>query len=60
MSAIKSFRAKIQTDFSDSDVENFDDCDPKRSTFSNADQIDTDTRAIETGMYSLIDRGCKK
>ena len=42
MSSIKSFRAKIQDDFSDSDVENFDDCDSKRSTISNCGQSDKD------------------
>ena len=53
-SATKSFRAKIQTDFSDSDVDNFDDFDSKTSVISNAGQIDTDTKAIETGIVILI------
>ena len=43
ISSFKSFRAKIQDDFSDSDCENFDDCDSKRSTNSNAGQIDEKT-----------------
>ena len=43
ISSIKSFRAKIQDDFSDSDIEIFDDCDSKRSTNSNAGQIDEKT-----------------
>ena len=43
ISSFKSFRAKIQNDFSDSDCENFDDCDSKRSPNSNAGQIDENT-----------------
>ena len=43
ISSIKSFRAKIQNDFSDSDCESFDDTDSKRSTNSNAGQIDEKT-----------------
>ena len=52
ISSIKSFRAKIQDDFSDSDIEKFDDCDSKRSTNSNAGPIDEKT--FETTLDSTF------
>ena len=52
ISSFKSFRAKIQDNFSDSDRENFDVCDSKRSTNSNAGQIDEKT--FETTLDSTF------